>query len=228
MESTWTYGSANANPPAYLFGLMRGRRAAGYLSGMTAATSDARLFLREFVRSPLTTAAVLPSSPALAAVMTSSIADLADPVVVELGPGTGAFSGAIRRLLAGRGRHLAIELSDVMADVLTERYPEVEVVRTDANELRQVLADRGLSHADAVVSGLPWAAYGGPLIRTVADSLSPQGTFTQFAYTWSRWAPPARRLLSGLRDTFDVVEVSRTVWRNVPPAVVYQARRPKS
>jgi phospholipid N-methyltransferase len=207
---------------------MRGRCVAGYLSGMTAPSSDARLFLREFVRSPLTTAAVLPSSPALAATMTAPIASLADPVVVELGPGTGAFTGAIRRLLDGRGRHLAIELSDVMADLLTERYPEVDIVRTDANDLQKVLAERGLSHADAIVSGLPWAAYGGPLIRTIADSLSPEGTFTQFAYTWSRWAPPARRLLSGLRDTFDEVEVSRTVWRNVPPAVVYLARGPKS
>ncbi|GAA1711213.1 methyltransferase domain-containing protein [Fodinicola feengrottensis] len=198
---------------------------------MTAPSSDARLFLREFVRSPLTTAAVLPSSPALAAAMTAPIAAMAEsvvPVVVELGPGTGAFTGAIRRQLAGRGRHLAIELSDVMADVLTARYPEVDVVRTDANDLCQVLADRDLPAADAVVSGLPWAAYSGPLIRTIAGSLAPNGTFTQFAYTWSRWAPPARRLLAGLRAAFDEVEVSRTVWRNVPPAVVYLARGPKS
>jgi phospholipid N-methyltransferase len=61
----------------------------------------------------------------------------------------------------------------------------------------------------------------------VAGSLSPGGVFTQFAYTWTRWAPPARQYLRDLHTTFEEVVLSRTVWRNLPPALVYLTRRPR-
>jgi hypothetical protein len=37
----------------------------------------------------------------------------------------------------------------------------------------------------------------------------------------------ARRFAASLRDTFDEVVVSATVWRNLPPAFVYVCRRPR-
>jgi phospholipid N-methyltransferase len=37
----------------------------------------------------------------------------------------------------------------------------------------------------------------------------------------------ARRFRRRLRDTFDEVLVSATVWRNLPPAFVYVCRRPR-
>jgi phospholipid N-methyltransferase len=64
------------------------------------------------------------------------------------------------------------------------------------------------------------------LPEIVAGVLAPTGFLTQFAYTWSRWAAPARRQLADLRSSFADVVITPTVWRNVPPAVVYQARRP--
>jgi phosphatidylethanolamine/phosphatidyl-N-methylethanolamine N-methyltransferase len=60
-------------------------------------------FFREFVRAPLTVSAVTPSSPALAEVSTAAVPHTGSPVVVELGPGTGSFTQAIQRRLAGRG-----------------------------------------------------------------------------------------------------------------------------
>ena len=61
----------------------------------------------------------------------------------------------------------------------------------------------------------------------IIDALSPDGVFTQFGYTWTRWAPPARRRLADLRAHFADVVITPTVWRNLPPAVVYQAHRPR-
>lgn len=188
-------------------------------------------FLREFLKSPATTAAIRPSSRYLAAEMVAPIPGRGDPVVVELGPGTGAFTGVIQDRLAGRGRHLALELNPRWAEALAERYPAVDTVCVDARELPRVLADRGV-RADVIVSGLPWAAHavrdGRPLTEVLADSLTAGGVFTQFAYTWTRWAPPARRQLRDLRASFEETVISRTVWRNLPPAVVYFARRPRS
>lgn len=188
-------------------------------------------FLREFVKSPTTTAAVGPSSRYLARDMVAPVPASGDPVVVELGPGTGAFTEEIQQRLGGRGRHLAVELNQRWADSLDARFGDVEVVRGDARQLPELLSERGL-RADVVVSGLPWAAHtpkdGVPLIRIVADSLTEQGAFTQFAYTWTQWAAPARRQHADLRAAFEETVVSRTVWRNVPPALVYLARRPRS
>lgn len=193
--------------------------------------SDTALFLREFVRDPLHTASIAPSSPALAAAMTVSLPVTGEPVVVELGPGTGAFTSAIQERISGRGRHIAIELHEEWAGLLAGRYPNVDVVRADVATLPAVLAERGVTSVDAVVSGLPWVAYApGPdgrgLHTLITDALAPTGVFTQFAYSWTRWAPPARRQLDDLRHHFAEVVTSRTVWRNLPPAVVHQARQP--
>ncbi|MCI2417241.1 methyltransferase domain-containing protein [Saccharopolyspora sp. K220] len=186
-------------------------------------------FLWEFIKSPTTTAAVGPSSRSLAAQMVAPIPNRGEPVVVELGPGTGAFTEVIQRRLGGRGKHLALELNSRWAAELGQRFPAVESVCADARQLPELLRQRGL-RADVVVSGLPWVAHapvdGVPLIRLIAESLTPGGAFTQFGYTWTRWAPPARRQLADLRAEFEETVISRTVWRNLPPAVVYLARRP--
>lgn len=184
------------------------------------------LFLREFLRSPLRTASAVPSSPSLAEQMIAALPDDGDPVVVELGPGTGSFTSAIQRRLVGRGRHIAIELNPTLAAHVSRRCPEVEVVTGSAADLPGILADRGILGADHVVSGLGWSAFTGSLIDTISASLAPDGVYTQFTYTWTLWAPPARRQIAQLRQAFGEVVITRTVWRNLPPAVVYISRRP--
>jgi phospholipid N-methyltransferase len=193
--------------------------------------ADVARFVAEFARDPLHTAAVAPSSAALAAVMIDALTADREPVVVELGPGTGAFTAAIQARTNGRGRHLAVELNPRWARLLAERFPAVDVAVADVAALPELLAERQIDAADAVVSGLPWAAHtpgpdGRGLHEVIASAMSPNGFFTQFAYTWTRWMPPARRQFADLTAHFADVKVSPTVWRNLPPAVVYQARRP--
>lgn len=169
----------------------------------------------------------MPSSPGLAEQMITAVPDDGDPVVVELGPGTGTFTEAIQRRLAGRGRHVAIELNPAMAVHVSRRCPGVEVVIGSAADLAGILIARGIPRPDAVVSGLPWSAFHDRLICAIGESLAPAGVYTQFTYAWSRWAPPARRQLAELREMFSEVVITRTVWRNLPPAFVYVSRRPR-
>jgi len=188
--------------------------------------SDAKLFLQEFLRSPLTTASAIPSSKALSEQMVAPIPEQGEPVVVELGPGTGAFTEVIQSRLDGRGRHIAVELNPRLADVLAKRFPDVEVIVADAERLPELLAEREIL-ADVVISGLPWAAYRGRLTEAVAAALHPAGVFTQFTYTWTRWAGPSKRQLAGFRRCFEEVVLTRTIWGNLPPALVHVMRRPR-
>lgn len=193
---------------------------------------DTATFLRRFVQYPTRVAALAPSSPALAAEVSAPVPDTGDPVVVELGPGTGSFTQAIQERLGNRGHHLAVEIDEVFAQVLRRRYGRVDVIVGDVAQLPQLLAARGLSHVDAIVSGLPWAAYfprpGVSTLGSIASVMAPHAGFATFAYRHTSWAPLARRLAADLTRTFDEVTVSQTVWANLPPAYVYHARRPQS
>lgn len=52
-------------------------------------TRDAMAFAREFLRDPLHTASMIPSSAVLGSTATSPVPLRGSPVVVELGAGTG-------------------------------------------------------------------------------------------------------------------------------------------
>jgi phospholipid N-methyltransferase len=164
--------------------------------------------------------------------MADALPDKSDPVVVELGPGTGAFTTEIQRRLGGRGRHLAVELNDRFAALLRDRFPAVDVVVSDAAHLRQVLDEHGLNRADAIVSGLPYALLSETvqhrLMNAVCDCLAPDGKFAAFAYIHAAWSPPARRFRRRLEAVFGEVTVGKVVWANLPPAFVFTARHVKS
>src|SRR5262245_60864721 len=115
---------------------------------------DAGMFFGRFVRHPWRVGAVAPSSVRLAARVVAPLPDTGQPVVVELGAGTGVFTDAIQERLGGRGYHLAVEVDAVFAAVVRRRHPRVDVVVADAARLPQLLAVRGLPPADVVISGL--------------------------------------------------------------------------
>ncbi|MDP9869989.1 MULTISPECIES: class I SAM-dependent methyltransferase [Streptosporangium] len=194
-------------------------------------TNDTTLFLGQWIRSPGTVGAVAPSSRRLAETVTTPVPHRGDPVVVELGPGTGAFTAEIQRRLGGRGHHMAVEINPRLAEFLSARHPKVDVVVEDAARLPQLLQERGFHRADAVVSGLPWAAFSEEtqtrLMDAVVAIMDSNTAFTTFAYSFAKRLPPAQRFRQRLLDTFEEVVVGRTVWGNLPPAFVYHARRPR-
>ncbi len=193
--------------------------------------ADYRKFVTAAVRRPAQVGAVIPSSAALARVMANIVPTSGTPTVVELGPGTGALSAAIRQRLPEGGRHLAIELDADMAEHLRTTLPGSEVIEGDAAELGTVLAEAGVGAADAVVSGLPWSLFSAEsqsrILHQVGESLAHGAAFTTIAYLHALGMRGARQFRARLDEAFDEVVMTRTVWRNLPPARIYVCRRPK-
>ncbi|MFG1707296.1 class I SAM-dependent methyltransferase [Nonomuraea sp. M3C6] len=193
--------------------------------------NDTTLLLSQFLRAPTVIGAVAPSSRRLAAAVCAPIPERGEPTVVELGPGTGAFTAEIQQRLDGRGHHLAVEVNEPMARLLAERFPAVDVANADAALLSELLGARGLRQADVVVSGLPWAAFPHELqcdlLRAVTTAMSQGAAFTTFSYIHAVPLSSARRFRTLLAERFEEVVQGRTVWRNAPPAFVFHARRPR-
>lgn len=165
-----------------------------------------------------TTGAVMPSGGVLARAMVNAVGHLAPgQVVVELGPGTGVFT---RELVRRFPAHpiVAIEFNEDFATRLRERMPNVHVVQGCASRIGEHLDALGIARdrVGAVVSGLPLLTLpremGKNIFAGLAEILTPGQRYVQFTYSrrlWSRFQPPGFQL-----------DKSRTVWWNLPPAVV--------
>jgi phosphatidylethanolamine/phosphatidyl-N-methylethanolamine N-methyltransferase len=185
-------------------------------------------FVREFIRHPVMTGAIAPSSTALAHAMLKPVNFFQVRVIAELGSGTGSFT---RHILDRRLRHtrfIALETNPAFITSLTGRWEPSSFVQRSARELRQVLHEGGLHKAGAIVSGLPWAGFQAGLqkdiLEQVSASLEPGGVFVTFAYLHGLVLPGGIRFRRLLNPHFTSVERSKMVWTNLPPAFVYVCR----
>lgn len=180
-------------------------------------------FFKTFLTSPKQVGAFLPSGPALARQITDPIDFAAAKVIVELGPGTGAFTRVLIARKRPETRLIAFEINSEMADYCAEHFPDVELVRGSAETLAEYLAGQGIEQVDAVVSGLPFANFPpevqAKILDGVAGALKDGGLFLGFTYFHSNLVPTTHRYRERLRRTFDRVE-RLPVIRNVPPAYV--------
>jgi phospholipid N-methyltransferase len=185
-------------------------------------------FFREFIRSHAHVGAVAPSSPFLARLIVKE-AHVADAdTILELGPGTGAFTAEILRAKKEEARFLTVERNTYFASTLEKKFPGLHVEVNDAQE-----ADFGawLGPAggfDSIVSGLPWAGFPESLQKEILDNVIPHlasgGKFATFAYVGPHLLPAGRRFRSLLQERFDCLSTSRVEVRNLPPAFVYVAQ----
>ena len=87
-----------------------------------------RAFLSAVLRNPGQMGAIMPSSQRMARLLTTIVPRTGAPVVVELGPGTGAVTSVIDACLPETARHIAVELDPVMAAILQSTHPGLEVI----------------------------------------------------------------------------------------------------
>jgi len=191
---------------------------------MPAAT-----FLSEFIRNWQTVGAVAPSSPALAARMMDTAGVARARHVLELGPGTGAFTGAIRDAMPRGSRYLGIELNETFVNALRPLFPGMHFEIAGAQEFDLAAYLAGKEPPDVIVSGLPWTAFPRTLQEAILDNvlphLAPGGCFATFAYYGFHRLPSGQRFRALLEERLPGVQTSRVVWANMPPAFVYAGRK---
>ncbi len=184
--------------------------------------STTAIFWKSFVKHPRYTGAIAPSSQRLAQGMLSRTDLRTARFVVELGPGTGAFTASILAALPPGAELLAIERNPELASFLRYRLPRARVVCDDAANLEWHLANRPHPPA-AIFCGLPlsWlpARERTRILDVVADALPPGSTFTLFQYVHAAPTPPGQQVRRALQARFQHVE-RFPVWWNLPPAYV--------
>ena len=183
--------------------------------------------LGEFVRRPTSVGAVAPSSWRLAELITDAAELDRASVVLEFGPGTGAFTEVILRKLNPGAKFFAIEANASFAAATRKRCPGVQVFHDSAVSVRTHLEACGETSCDCIVSGLPFSSFTpaqqDEMLAAVYDALTPGGRFVTFAYFGGLFWPLGRRFRSRLRALFSDVSASHIIWRNLPPAFVYRA-----
>jgi len=188
-------------------------------------------FLKAFIRNPAQVGSVTPSSHYLAEAMVEPSEFETAKTVVELGCGTGPITRAILNRISKKTKYIGVELDKACYDHLKEVFPGVCFHNDSAENIREILAQHHLTQTDIVISGLPWAvmptALQDKIFEQIAGNLTPDGVFITFAYIHAKKMKQARRLRQRLKQDYETVELSRTIWRNFPPAFFYYCKTPK-
>jgi len=118
------------------------------------------IFLKRFLQRPFQVASIIPSSRALIRRVVEKM-DLSKPrVIVEYGPGEGCHTREIVRRMHPDSQVILFELDPELAQHLDEQFrddPRVTVLNADCATLPGVLAARGHTHCDYIVSGIPFS-----------------------------------------------------------------------
>jgi phosphatidylethanolamine/phosphatidyl-N-methylethanolamine N-methyltransferase len=184
-------------------------------------TKETELFFRQWLRSPKSMGAVIPSSRVLARAVTEAVQWRPGQHIIELGAGTGAISQGLINAGLPPEALMMIELDQPLFRYLRGRFPAVKVVNGDATRLVDIARQHGITEVGTVVSGLPMVtmplAFQRAIIGQSFELLGADGCLLQYSY--SPVSPiPARRL--GVD-----AQLVKFVVRNVPPATVWRFRR---
>jgi phosphatidylethanolamine/phosphatidyl-N-methylethanolamine N-methyltransferase len=185
------------------------------------------LFLKRWLRRPLSVGALVPSGRSLAeAIAKATAAAMASRsgCIVELGAGTGEVTRALLEAGISPHRLAVIERDPELAKFLRQRFPNLQIIEGDAAHLPALLAEVGRTEVAAVVSSLPLLSLPAEVVNGIVDGvfeILPRGAaLVQFTYGPSPPVPRALRERLHLQGSH-----GRRIWRNVPPAVVWTFTR---
>jgi phospholipid N-methyltransferase len=189
---------------------------------------SAPAFLREFLRNWKTVGAVAPSSRGLADLMMKASNASNAARILELGPGTGAFTQAIAEVMKPDAAYLGLEVNEAFVQQLRQRFSKMRFEQAGAQEFDLTTPEYAPGF-DAIISGLPWTAFPESLQKAILGNvlphLAPGGCFVTFAYFGFHQFPGGQRFRALLESLLPQVTTTEVVWANLPPAFVYVGRK---
>ncbi len=193
------------------------------------AKGDTRRFLRAFLTNPTSVGAIAPSSAHLARRMVDGLNAPPGETVLEFGPGTGAFTGALRDQLRSPESYLGIEINEAFVELLRSRFADLTFVQGSAADAPAILDQHDRGRVRAIICGLPFASLPVAVqegIVAALDTLIQEGAeFRAFQYVHAYILPNAVRFRRRMNELFGPVRRSRAVLGNLPPAYVLTWRR---
>jgi phosphatidylethanolamine/phosphatidyl-N-methylethanolamine N-methyltransferase len=183
------------------------------------STNTNLAFLKRFLVRPRKVASPVPSGRTLARTIAAQIDPEPGALVLELGPGTGSVTRAIRERGVAEADLVLIENDRDFVKLLREQFPGARVIEGDAFAFAEILG-KDAGGLRAIVSGVP--VIGEPpdrkrlFLQSAMKALAPGRPLVQFSYSSRSPLPP-----------MDAVEVKRaaTVWENIWPMRVWTYRR---
>jgi len=160
-------------------------------------------FLRQFRTQFHTTGAIAPSSRYLARAMTRHLASAKGPSrILEVGPGTGAVTRRIVRLLKEDDRLDLVELNETFAELLRNRFEADPAFRCRDGQARVhvcgIESFQSDVNYDFIISGLPFNNFSAAFVEEVVEALvgllDTGGVLSYFEYMYVR---PLRGLFAG-------------------------------
>ena len=174
-----------------------------------------RKFLKEFWKDKQMVGAICPSTRFLGEKMIENVDFDKARMIVELGPGTGCFTGLILNRMHRDAKLLVFELNDSFYQNLAKRFddPRVQIIHDSAEKIADYTDGKKV---DAVISSLPLMVFSEELRNNVVnaayDSLKKDGKYMQFQYSLQ-----SKKLLQSVYKTVSV----KFTMMNLPPAFVY-------
>lgn len=185
-------------------------------------TSKLWLFVRNFLQHPMAIGWVLPSSRFLVDELLEAVPWPRARVLVEYGPGVGAFTSEILRRMRPDATLVALEINKDFFDFLRQSIsdPRLQLFCESATHVDTVLARLGLDGADCVISGIPFKTIAQPereeIVRQTYAVLRPRGRFLVYQFS-STIGPCLQNVFGRVTRKFE--------WLNLLPARLFYCVR---
>lgn len=177
------------------------------------------IFARNFVKHPKMLGSLIPSSRFLINRLLRRVDWSKARVIVEYGPGVGVITSEMLRRMQPDATLIVIETNEEFVEYLRRALPDrrLHVVHGSAAEVETALKEHGLTHADYIISGIPYSTMPAELRSAILDAsyavLSAHGSF--LVYQFSRAALPY------LQRVFKQVELDFEPLNILPASLFY-------
>lgn len=182
-------------------------------------------FFMGFLKHPAMVGSIIPSSDVLIRDMLAPVDWQNVRLFVEYGPGVGTFSRPILERLRPDAMLIAIDTNAdfvryLSRDIADRRF---RAVHGSAADVRRIIAEHGFTHADYILSGLPFSTLpdgmGPQIVQESEAALCEGGGFLVYQYS--------ARALAYMTPHFSRIDDGLTLW-NIPPCRTFWAWKPRA